>query len=62
MIDYKMPSENIATAKRYGRMAQRYGRYAEDIQAIPDAAQTKLLDRILLSQKRLSYILPQTRR
>ena len=58
-IDYKMPSENIATAKTLWTDGNKDTvDTLEDIQAILDAAQDKVtFDRILLSQKRLSYIL-----
>lgn len=54
-----MPSENIATAKTLWTDGNKDTvDTLEDIQAILDAAQDKVtFDRILLSQKRLSYIL-----
>lgn len=58
-IDYKMPTENKATVSATWNDANKDTVDCfEDIQAILDAAQDKVVfDKILLSQSKLSYIL-----
>lgn len=58
-IDHKMPAENIASATlNWNDDNQNNVDCFEDIQMILDASQEKVtLDKILLSPKRLSYIL-----
>ena len=58
-IDYGMPQENIATADTQWTEGNiDTVDVFEDIQGVVDAAQEKVtFDRILLDQKRLSYIL-----
>lgn len=59
IIDHKMPTENIATVLTDWTDSNKdVVDTFEDLQAIFDAAQDKVtFDKILLSQKRLSYIL-----
>lgn len=59
VIDHKMPAENIASVTTSWTDANKDTVDCfEDIQEILDAAQDKVVfDKILLSQKRLSYIL-----
>lgn len=59
VIDYKMPSENIAkTTVDWVQGNESTVDCFEDLQEILDAAQDKVIfDKILISQKRLSFIL-----